>query len=71
MGKHKSTDYKLSAVKYYLNNDGQSLSKTCFANSNLNGNNIPVVFNCDARICGSFFVKPILYVSLYDSFDKQ
>jgi len=29
MGKHKSTDYKLSAVKYYLNNDGQSLSKTC------------------------------------------
>ena len=29
MGKHKSTDYKLSAVKYYLNNDGKSLSKTC------------------------------------------
>lgn len=29
MGKHKSTDYKLSAVKYYLNSDGQSLSKTC------------------------------------------
>ena len=29
MGKHKSTDYKLSAVKYYLNNDNQSLSKTC------------------------------------------
>lgn len=26
---HKSTDYKYSAVQYYLNNDDTSLRKTC------------------------------------------
>ena len=29
MNYHKSTDYKFSAVKYYLNNKEPSLSKTC------------------------------------------
>ena len=29
MGKHKSTDYKLSAVEYYLDNDDLSLRDTC------------------------------------------
>jgi transposase len=29
MSKHKSTDYKLSAVEYYLDNDDLSLRDTC------------------------------------------
>lgn len=29
MGKHKSTDYKFSAVQYYLDTEDTSLSKTC------------------------------------------
>jgi hypothetical protein len=29
MKKHKSTDYKLSAVEYYLDNDDLSLRDTC------------------------------------------
>lgn len=29
MGKHKSTDYKLSAVEYYLDNEDNSLSNVC------------------------------------------
>ena len=29
MGKHKSTDYKLSAVEYYLDNENNSLSNVC------------------------------------------
>jgi len=29
MGKHKSTDYKLSAVKYYLDNEDNSLKDVC------------------------------------------
>jgi transposase len=29
MGKHKSSDYKLSAVEYYLNNDEPSIRNTC------------------------------------------
>ncbi len=29
MGKHKSTDYKLSAVEYYLDNYNISLRDTC------------------------------------------
>jgi hypothetical protein len=29
MGKHKSTDYKLSAVEYYLDKDDLSLRDTC------------------------------------------
>ena len=29
MGKQKSTDYKLSAVEYYLNNEDNSLSNVC------------------------------------------
>jgi transposase len=29
MGKHKSTDYKLSAVEYYLDNEDLSLRNTC------------------------------------------
>lgn len=34
--KHKSSDYKLQAVKYYINNNS-SLSKTC------------AIFNCSNR----------------------
>jgi len=29
MNKHKSTDYKLSAVEYYLNNHSLSLKNVC------------------------------------------
>jgi transposase len=29
MGKHKSSDYKFSAVEYYLNNEDLSLQDTC------------------------------------------
>ena len=29
MGKHKSTDYKLSAVEYYLDNEDNSLQDVC------------------------------------------
>lgn len=29
MGKHKSNDYKLSAVQYYLDMDEPSFRKTC------------------------------------------
>ncbi len=29
MSTHKSTDYKLSAVEYYLNTDNISLENTC------------------------------------------
>ena len=28
MGKHKSTDYKLSAVEYYLDNEDNSLTSS-------------------------------------------
>lgn len=29
MGKHKSSDYKLTAVQHYLNTEGESLIDTC------------------------------------------
>jgi transposase len=29
MGKHKSSDYKLTAVQHYLNTEGESLRDTC------------------------------------------
>ena len=29
MGKHKSSDYKLSAVEYYFDNDNASLRNVC------------------------------------------
>ena len=29
MGKHKSSDYKLTAVQHYLNTEGESLKDTC------------------------------------------